>query len=475
MAGGADDSLVSGSPRREVRHSTSRLLLACGATAVGFALIGRYGLPYSSQARDSVPSRLGGPLKGLRRDGDLLYPVPPAKALVWDMDMLIAVQYKWDDYGTWSKTMLKYFAPDFTYDLSYPRSGIFLNDTGIYQGLHAWFDGEHVPWNVALPHTKFAGANGLVFAGWKDMVTCTLYATAKFVAPMKGIPNEPTEAKKQELRKLHGSDYNVSQPLLVTLVDLDFYAVGPSARAGGQLRILYNWCMMDLHALLHVTGRDMGIVPRARLKQGLWYPPRTMQGSPAPFSEYTDPAVTEVTNQIIRARVLQMLARGKYPASQDTIAWNGRRILANPSIEGGEFFTDDAVMYANPQAVGAAFSQADMLNEVLAPLFHEPFVATTGPSFEVRLDQVFCEGFICGAHGYVHGVPDEGTKFLGYDVSKIPMPPGKSHRELSIRFGIHIVMDEATLLFRDIFCLVDVLNAFDSMGRDIISEAQRVT
>merc|ERR1712070_675238 len=117
-------------------------------------------------------------------------------------------------------------------------------------------------------------------------------------------------------------------------------------------------------------------------------------------------------------------------------------------------------MYANPFGVGMANGREDIVNEILLPVYSKPF--GTG-NRTIEFDQAFCEGLICGAHGYLSGVVPAGNSFLGYQVSE--------EKELRIRFGAHFVLDEK-MRFRDIYALADILSAFDTLGRDLIKEAQ---
>merc|ERR1719491_400745 len=67
------------------------------------------------------------------------------------------------------------------------------HDNGVYGSIDQWFYGEHIPWNVAFPSSKFTSTVGFIFAGSGPKVTCLAYAQAWFLQPFKGIPNLPTK------------------------------------------------------------------------------------------------------------------------------------------------------------------------------------------------------------------------------------------------------------------------------------------
>ena len=242
--------------------------------------------------------------------GDEAKFMPKAKALCHAMDAKICEQWHFDDYDVWSKEMAQFFSKkDFIYDFSSPD--------GPYVGIAKWWAGEHIPWNRAFPSTTFAAATGFIEAGSDSFHTVTTYAQATMVAPFKGIPNWHREdpAKK---------------PLNVTVVDLDFYKVGNNTE--GEFRILYNGCVADLYGLMvqagyrllpRYTNRDGDTLP-----EGIYYPPRTMSGIPAPNSKFVDAAETKQNTKWFREIFLGSLK-----------TWAG----ISPSL-----FTPGAIAYANP-------------------------------------------------------------------------------------------------------------------------------
>jgi hypothetical protein len=246
-------------------------------------------------------------------------------------------------------------------------------------------------------------------------------------------------------------------------VDLDFYHLGPDKN--GEQRILYNWCMMDLYALMVQTGRRMGIPKPQKLEEGKWYPPRTMTGIPAPTSEFVDVWTTRATNNNIVVRVLQLFLSGcddssvlKFGATSYSPSYF-RKLQAGPTEK---LFTDDVILYGNPFGIGMAHGQEDIISEVIQPVFVQPF-----GDRQINFDKIFCEGLICGAHGHIKGTMAPGKTFLGYEVS--------TPKVLDVRFGAHFVMDSAHAdLFKDVYILIDVLSAFDSIGRDMIQESQQI-
>ena len=72
----------------------------------------------------------------------LPYPIPVAKRVIRAMDAVIANHVAVYDWDAWSAIMKDYWTEDFVYDT--------VHGIGNFTGLRDWFDGEHVPFNIAF-------------------------------------------------------------------------------------------------------------------------------------------------------------------------------------------------------------------------------------------------------------------------------------------------------------------------------------
>ena len=72
----------------------------------------------------------------------LPYPIPVAKRVIRAMDDVIANHVAVYDWDAWSAIMKDYWTEDFVYDT--------VHGIGNFTGLRDWFDGEHVPFNIAF-------------------------------------------------------------------------------------------------------------------------------------------------------------------------------------------------------------------------------------------------------------------------------------------------------------------------------------
>lgn len=392
------------------------------------------------------------------------------------------------------------------------------HDDGVYGSIDQWYYGEHIPWNIAYPHTVFTAVVGFILAGENSSVMCLYYAQAWFVKPFKGISNLPTKEfarfleretksgaqgarRKYWLQKFEDEKYgkgktepchqptgclvvhesgaeskvakiaepesNVAEkaqgflssqenrahnagsgadqgppsitdteydslistlqsrlepgqddekvlPLLLTLVDLDFYTTGflkPHSEQDPMLRILYNMCIGDLNAMLVQTGRRFlhSAVPALHsrfanaLPEGHWENPRSMSGDPTPVTEFIDDRQTQ-RNKKVMARLVDKIL-GLTESGKGFSAWDSFY---------ADDFAEDGLFYGNPYTLGRA-SNKDQLSLLLRGVFgvfanrRLELVNHEGKPF----DTVICQGPICGISGFLVGTMAKGDSWLG--------------------------------------------------------------
>jgi len=361
---------------------------------------------------------------------------------------LIGYQYRWDDWQAWHSTMSKFFAENFIYSYSYPNEidpnpctlcHLDIKGTSMtlkpgdapYHGIKSWWSGEHIPWNLAFPKTKFAVVTGFILAANEKYVTILTYAKSHFSSDFKGIPQRATEAKAKELGISPGDPYPV------TIVDQDFYLVDYDENSG-EKRILINWCDGDLYGIIVQSGRVL--LDHVDLPQGIWYPPRTMEGIPAPFPEFVDHAKTREADAVVASLF--------------------NSIFLGYDFDSKDVFSKDAVFYFNPYGIGFADSPENIVNMVLKPVIWDSL-----SNRKIQFDAIFCESYICGAHGNIIGT--HVSPFLG-----VP------HEETTVklRFGAHLLLvkDDGILKIKDGYCLFDLIGAAYQMGRNLVAEAQEM-
>ena len=76
---------------------------------------------------------------------------PLAKEVIRAMDEVIADHVEWDNWDKWSEIMAEYFTEDMIYDTNWSPDNTMNNSTGI----QAWWDAEHIPYNLAFDNTTF--------------------------------------------------------------------------------------------------------------------------------------------------------------------------------------------------------------------------------------------------------------------------------------------------------------------------------
>jgi len=326
---------------------------------------------------------------------------PKGKALVSAMDNVIGHQTEWNNWTAWNSTMSQFFAQDFTYAFACPNC--------TYKSIRAWYDGEHIPWNVAFPHTTFAGTTGIIFAGSNKYVTLITYAQSTFVndfTPGGGAGTIPAT---------HAP---------VTISDLDFYILNDEGK------IAWNGCMADIYGIMVQAG--FRLLPKPVLPEGRLYAPRNMMGIPGPVSAYVNPHHAAPSHDVM----------------MDTLERDWVRGL--PTLA---HWSEDAVFYGS-YGIGMAKNRQLFVQHV-----QEPFVAAFA-NRSVAIDVTVCEGRVCGAHGHIKGL--HVAPWLG-------QPPMSPPIEVSVRFGMHWNLDEQFKVL-DHYATFDLVTAMLEMGRDLFKE-----
>ena len=338
--------------------------------------------------------------------------VPRSKQIFERFDVLFhhqgdAASLAWTDKPAWLKAMAPFFAPGFTYDFVHPYPPT--------RGIPGWFDGEHTAYNTA-----FGGYNSSVFlaAGTDDRMTCAAFHLAVWAGPFAGVP-APTP------------------PRTVHIKDLDFYLFDE------QEQIAYNWCMVDVVDVLKQGGYEV-LPPSPLLDDGLYPPPRAVDGLPAPNSLYTGKvdAGSRAENEALLLRAI----RSDFLDRDGQAAW----------------WAVDASWYG-PGGIGRARNRAEYSTSFLAPLR----AAFAQPSLEV--DMLLCEANYCGAHFRITAM--HNGSWLG---------AGATGRDVSLRVGMHARMAvgaerracDAGACIAEAWVQMDLPAAFADMGIDLLARAR---
>ena len=85
---------------------------------------------------------------------------PLAKEVIRAMDEVISDHVEWDNWDKWSEIMAEYFTEDMIYDTNWSPDNTMNNSTGI----QAWWDAEHIPYNLAFDNTTFNQVRGHFFS-----------------------------------------------------------------------------------------------------------------------------------------------------------------------------------------------------------------------------------------------------------------------------------------------------------------------
>jgi len=255
--------------------------------------------------------------------------------------------------------MEPFWTEDMVYDFAYVGEWNFAPTRGLW----AWFNGEHMHYNTALPDCQFVD---FIRAATHNMVTSASYGLAQWKGDFAGVPapaNHPW----------------------VHIRDLDFYLLDGD-------RIKYNWCIVDVVDLLIQGGYD--VLPPAPMKtRSHGYLPQTAaDGIPAPYSAMVLP------NDTVSSTTVWLEA-----IHEDYLAMDGT----------ASRWADDMIWYG-PAGIGTAFSRDDYVNHYLKPL-RNAFSNVT-----LEMDSVVCEGKYCGAHFYLWG--DHTGPWLGEGATGARVP-----------------------------------------------------
>ena len=345
--------------------------------------------------------------------------VPRTKRIFERFDVLFHHQgdtasLSWKDKPAWERAWDPFFVQNFTYEFVHPYP--------ITYGFSGWFEGEHTAYNTA-----FAGYNSSVFiaAASGDSLTCAAFHLATWAGPFAGVP-APSPAIKVHIK------------------DLDFYAFSGD-------HIVTNWCMVDVVDVLRQGGIDVLPTHSSPLvDDGLYPPPRAVDGLPAPNSIFAEPAL------LARRQKLEALFR--QTLHSDYVAQD-RRVAG---------WARGAAWYG-PGGIGRASSRADYAENFLAPLH----AGLRSP--RLLLNLLLCEAQYCGAHFRL---------VAAHEGSWLSMPP--TARTMTITVGMHVrfaVGAEATRecdadraavgCIVEAWAQIDVLGAFASVGVDLLAAVRR--
>ena len=335
--------------------------------------------------------------------------LPLSKSIIKQMDSIISNHIDCFDWPSWSKAMQPFWTENMIYDTNWvDKKNVLGNSTG----LHAWFNHEHVPWNIAFPNATF---NQLIFAGEDSTATTTTYANAFWAKDLAGIPSTGN---------------------LATIHIFDFYRIDVNEK-----RISYNWMLLDLvdlmHQSLHKTGKRVLPKPKLLSEEGWMQAPRAMDGIPAPMSALNmlNPTVRTMAKSIV-----QNIINTQFINSNNTC---------------NSYFTNDMIWYG-PAAFGVANNCEEYYNGFLMELY------TAFPNRVVNIDVLTCEYLYCGVHGTI--ISKQEGIFLG---------TAATNKVVNLRFGFHYHIDEDTKKVKDAYALFDLPKAFNDMGIDLF-ERMRV-
>lgn len=265
---------------------------------------------------------------------------PHAKQVVVGMDTNIDLHAAWNDWDKWSKIMAPYWTEDMVYDFAYVGDWNF----GPTKGLRAWYDGEHMHFNGALPDCQW---QDFIRAATHDTCTSASYGLARWVGEFAGVP-PPRDQPKVRVR------------------DLDFYII-----EGNRIKV--NWCIVDVVDLFEQVGYN--VLPRSPLPQLGYGAPRAMDGFPAPLSSMFTPE----------------------DAADSLKTWQAALHEDYDLGAGGARWWAEDLLWYGPGGIGTARSKDEYVRHFITAL-HGAFSNITR-----KTDQVVCEGPYCGAHFYLWG------------------------------------------------------------------------
>ena len=219
--------------------------------------------------------------------------------------------------------------------------------------------------------------------------------------------------------------------------------------ADGTIR--YNWCMIDVLDVLRQGGVCVlpPAPPTGLIDDGLYPPPRAVDGLPAPNSVYVGSALA--------ARRAEMEAAVMAAISADLVQMDGRALS----------WAEDAAWYG-PGGIGRATNRAQY-----AEHFLEPLAAAFEAPASLALDMVLCEANYCGAHFLLR------AKHVGAWLGV-----AATGRVMTLRFGMHVRLavstterrscaDPSAVCIAEAWAQVDLLAAFASVGVDLLANAKK--
>jgi predicted ester cyclase len=300
--------------------------------------------------------------------------------------------------------MAPFWGDNFTYDFSYP----FMKTNG----LRDWYLGEHLHYSTAFP--GFKSTPFLQLGEGDSLASLQSYHTVVWNGTFAGVP-----APKHKP--------------LIKIKDLDFYIIKDK-------KIMYNWCMVDLVAILQQGGYH--VLPRAPLPGGINYlPPRAMDGIPSPDSEFVKPGDAErarhVFKQMLQEDFVQQRTAARWWA--EDLMWNG------------------------PGGVGDARHPKEYVRHFLVPL-HMAF-----PRPKLQIGSLNCEGNYCGALFYL--VAKHEGAWLGEQATG---------HIVTLKLAMHARVDLAKEVegcgtcgqIADAWLQLDIPEAFMQMGTDLLARAK---
>eukprot|EP00928_Gymnodinium_smaydae_P045401 TRINITY_DN30270_c1_g4_i3.p1 TRINITY_DN30270_c1_g4~~TRINITY_DN30270_c1_g4_i3.p1 ORF type:complete len:424 (+),score=38.74 TRINITY_DN30270_c1_g4_i3:47-1273(+) len=265
---------------------------------------------------------------------------PVGKQVVVGMDTNVDLHIAWNDWAAFSKEMSPWWTEEFVYDFNYVGPWGF----GPTTGLRAWYEGEHLHFNAAIPDSQW---QDFIRAATDVTATSASYGLARWTGEFAGVPPPSNHPK-------------------VRIHDLDFYVLEGN-------RIKKNWCIVDVVNLFEQVGYQ--VVPKGPLPYGGYQAPDAMDGFPAPLSSMFTKEHAAESEQVWLAAL-----RNDY----------------DEGAGGGKLWADSINWYG-PGGVGTARSKEEYVKHWLNPL-HAAFSNITRET-----DLVVCEGPYCGAHFYLWG------------------------------------------------------------------------
>merc|ERR1711973_62253 len=318
---------------------------------------------------------------------------PRSKCVINGMATVIEEHIAWDDWNQWSQIMKNYFVDDMIYDSNWTPNQHFGNSSS----LREWFDREHIPFNLAFDNTTFSV---VMMVGEERTLSLLAYGKATWLSDIGTLPGSKSIGKQ------------------VTIWDLDFYDLDSEGT-----RIAYNWCLIDFVDLMRQLGYQ--VLPKPALPEGVFYPPKSMDGIPAPVSRLANPRDAEIAKDWIASLLNWDFVEGNGPSHiwHENMTWYG----------------------------GAGFGMASNKDE-----YEEHILKPTRDGLSNRaldLDILNCEGSYCGAHGFLSG--DHSGVWFGEEPTDL---------RVNLRFGIHWRVNVAEGVVEECWAMFDLPAAFSGIN-----------